>query len=116
MPVGGGFRAALFHLGAVQRLDELGILGRLRTVSAVSGGALVANLLAHPALEWPGPDGPDHRVGGLTEHVVEPLRRLTARNVRTPAMLARLRPGGWGRSDTPVRAASGRGAGWTTTG
>jgi len=104
---GGGFRAALFHLGAVQRLDELGVLGGLRTISAVSGGALVANLLADPRLDWPDPSdpsGPGGRVGGLSEHVVEPLRRLTARNVRTPAMLARLRPGGWGRPDAPVRA------------
>ncbi len=101
---GGGFRAALFHLGAVQRLDELGVLGRLRTISAVSGGALVANLLAHPGLAWPDPSGPGGWVGGLSELVVEPLRRLTARNARTPAMLARLRPGGWGRPDAPVRA------------
>jgi NTE family protein len=49
---GGGFRAAHFHLGAVLRLDELGVLGRLRTISAVSGGAIVANLLAHPELAW----------------------------------------------------------------
>lgn len=89
---GGGFRAALFHLGAARRLSELGVLGRLRTVSAVSGGALVANLLADPRLEWPDPEGPPAPVGGLEEFVAEPLRRLTARNVRTPALLARLRP------------------------
>lgn len=89
---GGGFRASLFHLGAVRRLNELGVLGRLRTVSAVSGGAIVANLLADPRLEWPDPAGPPGPVGGLEEFVAEPLRRLTARNVRTPALLARLRP------------------------
>ena len=42
---GGGFRAAMFHLGSTRRLDELGILGRLRTVSGVSGGSIIANLL-----------------------------------------------------------------------
>lgn len=89
---GGGFRASLFHLGAVRRLNELGVLGRLRTVSAVSGGAIVANLLTDPRLEWPDPAGPPAAVGGLEEFVAEPLRRLTARNVRTPALLARLRP------------------------
>src|SRR5262249_62000062 len=36
---GGGFRAALFHAGALRRLNELGILSRVRTVSSVSGGA-----------------------------------------------------------------------------
>ncbi|MFC6421972.1 patatin-like phospholipase family protein [Ornithinimicrobium tianjinense] len=95
---GGGFRAALFHLGAVRRLDELGVLGRLRTISAVSGGSIVANLLAHPDLEWPDPAGPPARVGGLEELVAAPLRTLTARNVRTPALLARLRPEAWGRA------------------
>lgn len=101
---GGGFRAALFHLGAVRRLDELGILGRLRTISAVSGGAILANLLAHPDLEWPDPDGGPARVGGLEELVAQPLLRLTSRNVRTPAMLARLLPPGWGRPDVGISA------------
>lgn len=99
---GGGFRAAMFHLGAVQRLDELGILGRLRTISAVSGGAMVAALLMHPDLEWPDPDAPAARVGGLDVLVAEPLRRLCARNLRTPALLSRVRPSGWGRADASI--------------
>lgn len=99
---GGGFRAALFHLGAVRRLDELGVLGRLRTISAVSGGAMVATLLMHPDLEWPDPEGPPARVGGVEELVAEPLRQLTSRNLRTPALLSRLRPSGWTRSDASV--------------
>lgn len=94
---GGGFRAALFHLGAVRRLNELGILGRLRTVSAVSGGAIVANLLADPRLGWPDPQGRPGLVRGFDEYVAEPLRALTGRNVRTPALLSRLHPGRWTR-------------------
>ena len=50
---GGGYRAALFHLGALRRLDELGVLAQVRTISAVSGGAIIANLLADPRLVWP---------------------------------------------------------------
>src|SRR5689334_18099315 len=50
---GGGYRAALFHLGAVRRLNELGVLSQLTTVSGVSGGSIVANLLADPRLEFP---------------------------------------------------------------
>ena len=52
---GGGYRAALFHLGALRRLDELGVLAQVRTISAVSGGAIIANLLADPRLVWPEP-------------------------------------------------------------
>jgi len=99
---GGGFRAALFHLGAVRRLDELGILGSLRTISAVSGGAVLANLLLHPALEWPDPHGRAGRVGGFEELVAAPLRELTGRNLRTPALLSRMLPSGWGRPDASV--------------
>lgn len=101
---GGGFRAALFHLGATRRLDEMGVLGRLRTVSAVSGGAILANLLADPRLRWPDPQGPPARVGGFEELVAEPLRLLTGRNVRTPAMLSRLRPDRWAKADSSVTA------------
>lgn len=30
---GGGFRAALFHLGALTRLNELGVLSQIQTIS-----------------------------------------------------------------------------------
>ena len=39
---GGGFRAALFHLGVIRRLEELGVMKHVQTISAVSGGAIIA--------------------------------------------------------------------------
>ena len=39
---GGGFRASIFHLGVIRRLEELGIMKHIHTVSAVSGGAIIA--------------------------------------------------------------------------
>jgi NTE family protein len=41
---GGGYRAMLFHVGAIWRLNELGYLdrGKLKRVSSVSGGSLTA--------------------------------------------------------------------------
>jgi predicted acylesterase/phospholipase RssA len=39
---GGGFRAAIFHLGVIRRLEELGIMPRVRVISAVSGGSIVS--------------------------------------------------------------------------
>src|SRR5438552_9163421 len=36
---GGGFRATLFHLGALRRLNELGVISKPDTISSVSGGA-----------------------------------------------------------------------------
>ncbi len=81
---GGGFRAALFHLGALTRLNELGLLSRTGTVGAVAGGSIVAALLAtrvpwplHGAYrDWP-------------EQIVEPLREITRRNVRARSLLRR---------------------------
>jgi NTE family protein len=43
---GGGFRAMLFHAGALLRLHELGILGRVARISSVSGGSIAAGFLA----------------------------------------------------------------------
>jgi NTE family protein len=47
---GGGYRAMLFHLGALWRLNELGFLPRLDRVSSVSGGSITAGALGHA---WP---------------------------------------------------------------
>lgn len=43
---GGGFRAALFGLGSLWRLNELGWLKSLRRMTSVSGGSLTAGVLA----------------------------------------------------------------------
>ena len=47
---GGGYRAMLFHLGALWRLNEAGYLPRLDRVSSVSGGSMTNGALA---LAWP---------------------------------------------------------------
>jgi predicted acylesterase/phospholipase RssA len=39
---GGGFRAAIFHLGVIRRLEELGIMPKIDVISAVSGGSIIA--------------------------------------------------------------------------
>jgi NTE family protein len=41
---GGGFRAALFHIGVLARLAEAGLLRKVRVISTVSGGAIVGAL------------------------------------------------------------------------
>jgi NTE family protein len=43
---GGGFRAMLFHAGALHRLNELGLLSRVDRISSVSGGSIAAGWLA----------------------------------------------------------------------
>ena len=43
---GGGYRAMVFHLGALLRLNEVGFLSKLTRVSSVSGGSITAGALA----------------------------------------------------------------------
>lgn len=51
---GGGTRAAVFHLGVVQRLAAGGLLEHITKVSTVSGGSLAAALIfSHGGLKWP---------------------------------------------------------------
>ncbi len=85
---GGGFRATLFHLGALRRLNETGVLAKLDTVSSVSGGSIMAAMLATRA-PWPvtAPIPTDI----WERDVAAPVRAFAGRNLRTPAMLQRLR-------------------------
>src|SRR5947208_1972931 len=46
---GGGYRAMLFHLGALWRINELALLPRLARISSVSTGSIVAGRLG---LKW----------------------------------------------------------------
>jgi NTE family protein len=46
---GGGYRAMVFHIGALCRLNEVGLLGRLKRISSVSGGSITA---AYLGLLW----------------------------------------------------------------
>lgn len=46
---GGGYRAMLYHVGALRRLNDDGMLPLLREVASVSGGSITAGVLA---LAW----------------------------------------------------------------
>lgn len=46
---GGGFRAAAFHLGTLNKLNELGILPLVNVISTISGGSIAG---AYYGLEW----------------------------------------------------------------
>jgi len=99
---GGGFRAALFHLGAVRRLNELGVLGRVSVISSVSGGSILAGHLAERVRPWPAPGEsfPDWET-----RVAVPFRAFCAKNIRTGPILRRLlNPLCWFDGQTQVRA------------
>jgi hypothetical protein len=98
---GAGYRAALFHLGALTRLNELGLLARIGTVGAVSGGSILAALLA-TRIPWP----LQGAYRDWPEQVAEPMREIASRNARARAFLRRpLPPGGSGEAALEERYA-----------
>ncbi len=80
---GGGFRATLFHLGSIWRLNELGLLAKLDRVSSVSGGSITAGCLAANwrLLQWS-----EGVVRNFESVVVAPLQRFCSLNLDGPAI------------------------------
>lgn len=88
---GGGYRAMLFHVGGLRRLNELGWLPRLTRVASVSGGSITAGVLA---LAWDRLDLDDAGVArNFTELVEQPLLDLAGRTLDVPAVVTGLFPG-----------------------
>jgi NTE family protein len=102
---GGGYRAALFHLGALRRLDELGVLSQVDTITSVSGGSLMAAHIAAHAVRNPEAWG-DHegRVIDFESGIAAPMRKLTGTNVRTRAVLERVKPWRWLDANAQIEA------------
>jgi NTE family protein len=101
---GGGYRAALFHLGACKRLNELGVLGQIDTIASVSGGSIVAAHLASRINPWPA-DKEIIPSEVWEQKVAEPFRRFALLDIRTGPILERwLNPGKILRPLTTVEA------------
>ncbi|MCS7024110.1 MAG: patatin-like phospholipase family protein [Bryobacteraceae bacterium] len=91
---GGGFRATLFHLGALRRLNDFGLLSRIQTISSVSGGSITSGLLASRWLSLKA--DASGRFVNFEEQVERPLREFCSRNLRNQALFfARLNPRNW---------------------
>lgn len=74
---GGGYRALLFHLGGLWRLNELGWLPKIKRVDGVSGGAVVAAWLG---LKWDKLEFSQQGIArNFEELVAQPLQRLCAK-------------------------------------
>ncbi len=81
---GGGFRATLFHLGALWRLNELGWIKLLARISSVSGGSITAGMLG---LKWEKLKAANWSHDALVKEVIEPLRAFCRRNVDIPSVV-----------------------------
>ncbi|MBY0587480.1 hypothetical protein K2X85_09905 [bacterium] len=91
---GSGFRAVAFHLGAIRRLNELGLLATLSSMHAVAGGSLLQGVLA---AHWNDLDeDPQGRLIALEQTILEPIALFLRRRLKLHAVLAsRVRPKNW---------------------
>jgi len=81
---GGGYRAMLFHLGSLWRLNEMSYLPKLDQVSSVSGGSITAGTLA---LAWKDLAFDDSgKATAFTEAVAAPLHALAERTIDVAAV------------------------------
>jgi len=76
---GGGYRATLFALGSLWRLNELGLLKKLDRITSVSGGSIV---LGYLALHWNKLTFDQNDVAtNFKELIVDPLQRFCAKEL-----------------------------------
>jgi len=82
---GGGYRAMLFHAGALWRLNELGFLPQLDRVSSVSGGSIAAAVLA---CGWPSLKFNEQGIASnFQELVANPICHLASRSLDIPSVM-----------------------------
>jgi NTE family protein len=76
---GGGYRAMLFHLGALWRLNEFGYLKKLTRISSVSGGSITAGVLG---FRWRGlAFDSDGSAQNFLPEIVDPIRELAGQTI-----------------------------------
>jgi NTE family protein len=82
---GGGYRAMMFHLGVLWRLNEAALLPSLDRVSSVSGGSITAGVLA---MNWAQLAFNEAGVAKkFVSRVVEPIRAMAATSVDVTSVL-----------------------------
>jgi NTE family protein len=88
---GGGFRAALFHVGVLARLAELGILRRVEVISSVSGGSIIGALyyihVKNLLERKPDSEITDDDYVELVETIHREFRLAVQKNIRARAFL-----------------------------
>jgi NTE family protein len=85
---GGGYRAALFHLGSLWRLNELSWLKRLAEVTSVSGGSITA---AYLGLSWSRLKFEENGVAeNFTKEIVPPIKALCSKTIDVDSVLVGL--------------------------
>lgn len=83
---GGGYRAMLFHVGAIYRLNEMAILKKIKRISSVSGGSIAAGVLG---MNWNRLDfNSKHRATKLDTMFVEPIKLMASTTIDRGSILS----------------------------
>jgi NTE family protein len=82
---GGGYRATLFGLGSLWRLNDAGVLGKLDRITSVSGGSIVMGVLAH---RWKELNFSDGRADNFAEVIARPVQAFCSKTIDIGAGLA----------------------------
>lgn len=81
---GGGYRATLYALGSLWRLNDLGLLSQVHTITSVSGGAITAGYLAH---KWDKLEFKEGRAINFIDEFAQPLMKFCRIQIDKPAIL-----------------------------
>lgn len=93
---GGGFRACLFHLGAVEFLYRAGVLDKVKYLSTVSGGSVLG---AWIALHWSELLTAGDRQQTFENVIAKPILKLASKDLRNRVLRRGwVRPASWFRS------------------
>ena len=85
---GGGYRATLYHIGSLWRLNELGWFNRLNEITSVSGGSIIAAYLGY---RWKDLEFNEKgRAVNFDRVIVEPLRDFCSRTIDVGAIISGL--------------------------
>ena len=86
---GGGYRATLFSVGTLWRLNELGLLSKIKTMTSVSGGSITAGYLAcnWDALDFNKKTGISAK---FSEVIAAPLIQFCSENLDVGSVLSGL--------------------------
>lgn len=82
---GGGYRATLFHVGSLIRINESGLLGEIDEVTSVSGGSIIS---AYLGVNWSDLQFDDNGVAtNFGDLIVKPVREFCGRTIDVGVIL-----------------------------
>jgi len=81
---GGGYRAMVFHLGALIRLNEAKLLQKISRISSVSGGSIAAGRLG---LCWKKLGFQNGVASMLMSEVIDPVRKLAGKTIDAESII-----------------------------